>query len=145
VPHGDLTVLYRLAELTVFPTLFEGGGFPLQEAFEEGSPLACSDLPVLKEQAADAARYFDPTSTESIASAILALHRDEPLRSLLRARGKSLAAASSWERSARTYRALYRHLAQGPLSDEDTALLRNASSSSEQAAQSGTNLANLKN
>jgi glycosyltransferase involved in cell wall biosynthesis len=128
VPHADLAVLYRLAQFTVFPSLFEGGGFPLQEAFEEGSPLVCSSLPVLEEQAADAALYFDPTSVESIASALLTLHTDEALRSTLRSRGRSRAVNSSWERSARTYRALYRRLANRPLSDEDETLLRVARS-----------------
>jgi glycosyltransferase involved in cell wall biosynthesis len=127
IPADDVRALYHLAEVTVFPTLFEGGGFPLLEAFQEGSPLACSNLPVLTAQAGDAALYFDPTSREDIARALRRLHNDPALRDQLRERGKARAGRYSWNHTARTYRALYRMLASRALTGEDTLLLQEAS------------------
>jgi glycosyltransferase involved in cell wall biosynthesis len=126
VPAAQLKALYHLAEFTVFPTLFEGGGLPLLEAFCEGSPLACSAIPVLVEQTGDAALLFDPLSVEGIAAALRQLHADPQLRATLRERGLVVAQHYTWERTARTYRALYRKLGSSPLTDEDHALIRTA-------------------
>lgn len=127
IPPEHVTALYRLALLTVFPTLFEGGGFPVLEALSEGSPLACSDLPVLVEQVSDAALLFDPESVDSIASTLLQLYRDRHLRERLRKRGEAVVGRHTWDHMARTYRALYRKLGNGALTDEDIALLALAS------------------
>lgn len=126
IPTSQLKALYQMAEFTVFPTLFEGGGFPLLEAFYEGSPIACSDIPVLAEQAGTAALFFDPLSVSSIAEALRHIHFDPDLRSSLRERGFAVARHYTWDRTARTYRALYRTLASAPLTDEDRQLLQAA-------------------
>lgn len=123
VPQSDIRPLYRLAAFTVFPTLFEGYGLPAQEAITEGSPLACSNLPVLAERLGDAAEYFDPRSVNQIADSLLRLHSDPTYRSELRSRGTRIASAYSWENAARTYRALYRKLAGAPTHPTDTLLL----------------------
>jgi len=126
IPPIHVRALYHLAQFTVFPTLFEGGGFPLLEAFSEGSPLACSNIPVLAEQADGAALLFDPMSSRDIARALLELHQNNELRGQLRARGTTRLRHYSWDRTARTYRALYRKLANYPLSEEDVSLLEPA-------------------
>lgn len=124
IPGHHVRPLYRLAAFTVFPTLFEGGGIPAMEALTEGSPLTCSDLPVLKEQVCDAADLFDPHSVRSIADALLRLSSDNAYRDELSRRGKAIAQEVTWENAARTYRALYRNLANVPLGAADQALLR---------------------
>jgi glycosyltransferase involved in cell wall biosynthesis len=126
ISQHHLSILYQRSLFTVFPTLFEGGGLPLLEAFHEGSALACSDIPVLAQQVGDAAVLFDPRSVESIANALRRLHSDANLRNILRERGSALVQQYSWDRTARTYRAIYRKLAAVPLADEDQRLLHAA-------------------
>src|SRR5438034_11632768 len=54
VGGSELRALYRLAEFAVHPSLFEGGSFPVLEAFQEGVPVACSAIPPLQEYGGDA-------------------------------------------------------------------------------------------
>jgi glycosyltransferase involved in cell wall biosynthesis len=123
VPPIRLRALYRLAEFVVYPSLFEGGGLPVVEAFVEGAPLACANATCLPEQAGDAALLFDPLSVDSIAAALRALHRDRALRLQLRERGANRVRHLTWERTARHFRALYRSVGGQPLSQEDRELL----------------------
>jgi glycosyltransferase involved in cell wall biosynthesis len=119
----ELRAMYRLATCLVFPTLFEGGGFPLLEAFEEGLPAACSTATSLPEYGGDAALWFEPTSIPAIADALHRLLQDADLREQLRQRGQQRVRQYTWPRTARVYRALYRRVAGVPLADEDRSLL----------------------
>jgi glycosyltransferase involved in cell wall biosynthesis len=79
VSRDHLSGLYRKALALVAPTRFEQSSFPVFEALAARCPVACSRIPPLTEQCAtmgDAMRYFDPLDPESIASAILAIHKD---------------------------------------------------------------------
>mgnify|MGYP005695809491 FL=1 len=67
----SLAVQYRACDVTVYPTLCEGFGRVVLEAMELGSPVACSDIEVLREVADDYPCYFDPEDTHSIAKGIL--------------------------------------------------------------------------
>lgn len=62
--------LLAMARAFVHPALSEGFGLPVLEAIARGLPTACSDIPVLREVAGDAARYFDPRDPEAIAAAL---------------------------------------------------------------------------
>lgn len=123
VPAADLAALYRLARLLVFPSLFEGWGFPVLEGFGTGLPVVCSGIPQLRELAGDAAATFDPTRPEAIALQLKRVWEDEGLRRELAARGRERAAAYSWERTARLCRAHYRRLGGVTLTEDDRALL----------------------
>jgi glycosyltransferase involved in cell wall biosynthesis len=123
VEAAELRALYGEALLVVVPSLFEGGGFPLLEAFEASVPVACSHIPALAEYAGDAALLFDPRSPEGIADALARLVGDGALRERLVSRGRERSRAFTWRRTALTYRALYRRLAGRSLSDEDRELL----------------------
>ncbi|MEM2045740.1 MAG: glycosyltransferase family 1 protein [Candidatus Bathyarchaeia archaeon] len=123
VSATELRALYRLAQFVIFPSLFEGAGLPLLEAFREGTPVACSDIPAFREYGGDAVYFLDPTSVESIAKAIRCMASDTQLRTCLREKGASRIRLFSWERTAKMYRALYRKVAGRPLSDEDQCLL----------------------
>lgn len=68
----DLHVAYRAADAVVYPSLCEGFGRVCLEAMGTGTPLACSDLPVMQEVSGRYAHYFDPTKPASIASSIKA-------------------------------------------------------------------------
>lgn len=56
----QLAALYATCRLVALPSLREGFDIPLVEALRAGAPVACSDLPVHRELAGEAARYFDP-------------------------------------------------------------------------------------
>lgn len=87
VPDADLTALVQGARFLFFPSLFEGFGLPILEALRLGTPVACSDLPALREVAGDAAFYFSPSAPGSITAALGRMAADGPLRDALRARG----------------------------------------------------------
>jgi glycosyltransferase involved in cell wall biosynthesis len=123
VQAEELRALYHLAQFVIFPSLFEGGGLPVLEAFQEGTPVACSAVTSLPEYAGDAALLFDPASVDSLANAIKRMATDEVLRQMLCARGASQVQRFSWQRTAMTYRALYRKVAGQALTDADQALL----------------------
>jgi glycosyltransferase involved in cell wall biosynthesis len=132
VEPGHLRALYRLADFLVFPSLFEGGGFPLLEAFQEGAPVTCSTVTSLPEYGGDAVLLFDPQSLDAMADAIRKMWCDADLRQSLRDRGTARARLFTWEQTARTYRALYRKLAGRELSSDDANLLERARQTSLQ-------------
>jgi len=119
----ELRALYRLARCMVFPSSFEGWGLPVVEAFHEGTPVACADATSLPEVAGGAALLFPVGSPTAMADALVRLWRDEGLRARLTERGRERAAALSWTRTARTFRAHYRRIAGRQLDEQDRALL----------------------
>jgi glycosyltransferase involved in cell wall biosynthesis len=66
----ELASLYAKANYFVFPSLAEGFGIPILEAYNSNCPVIISDISVFREVAEDAALYFDPTCSESIAKAM---------------------------------------------------------------------------
>ena len=110
VPNAELPALVAGARLLVLPSFSEGFGLPVAEAMAAGTPVACSDLPALREVAGDAASYFDPHDVTSIARAMAELLGDEGRRDLLRRKGKERAAALTWEAAAERTARLYREV-----------------------------------
>lgn len=80
VSDEDLTALYTNALFFVFPSLYEGFGYPILEAMGYRCPVATSNTSSLKEIARDYAVLFDPESIDSIRAAITQLGNDENLR-----------------------------------------------------------------
>lgn len=107
VSDEQLEALWRLADCAAFPTLSEGFGLPVLEAMRRGVPVACSDIPVLREVGADVPHYFDPHDPESAARAIEEATADERARTA----GPERAAEFTWERAARAYGDVYRRAA----------------------------------
>jgi len=95
--------LYRHAELTVYPSLFEGFGIPVIEAMHHGCPVVCSFSSGIPEAGGDAAFYFDPTSpAEFVDTLQSALRRCRLSGTAIRNRCLRHAADFTWERFART-------------------------------------------
>jgi glycosyltransferase involved in cell wall biosynthesis len=103
----ELAYLYQRARLLVFPSLYEGFGIPLVEAMAAGCPIACANETSLPEIAMDAARFFDPTSPESIADTITEIWSDTQVRSGLMERGSLRANAFGASRLAREHVAAF--------------------------------------
>lgn len=123
VTPGEVQCLYRAARAMVFPTLFEGWGLPIPEAFAAGLPVACSNISFLPDLTAGAALLFDPRQAESLDDAINRLWTDEGLRRTLAEKGRARSRDFSWAHTARIFRAHYRRLAARPLTADDHALL----------------------
>ncbi len=83
----EMGVLYKHALALLFPSLYEGFGIPLLEAFSAGIPVACSNTTSLPEVGGDAAYYFNPHSPKEIAKAIEKITLDNDLRNQLIAKG----------------------------------------------------------
>jgi glycosyltransferase involved in cell wall biosynthesis len=120
----ELRALYRTARCMVFPSSFEGWGLPVVEAFHEGTPVACANATSLPEVAGDAALLFAADSPTEMANQLVRLWQDEGLRARLTALGRARAAALSWTRSARIFRAHYRRIAGRQLGEEDYELMK---------------------
>jgi glycosyltransferase involved in cell wall biosynthesis len=69
---AELRAHYLAADAVVYPSLCEGFGRACLEAMELGVPIACSDLPVLREVAGDYPVYFDPLDVTAMAEGIAA-------------------------------------------------------------------------
>jgi glycosyltransferase involved in cell wall biosynthesis len=111
VPAEDLVALYNMADLFVFPSLYEGFGLPPLEAMACGLPVVASTAPALREVLDGAALLVHPLDVTALAEAMAAALGDEPLRSHLREAGLQRAALFSWERTARETAAVYREAA----------------------------------
>jgi glycosyltransferase involved in cell wall biosynthesis len=107
VDDATLEALYAAAHGLVTATRFEGFGLPVLEAMLRDVPVACSDLPVLREVAGDAAIFHDPGDPASVARSLRALTADPDLAARLRAGGRRRAAAFSWARAADATAAVY--------------------------------------
>ncbi|MBK5913172.1 glycosyltransferase family 4 protein [Rhodocyclus purpureus] len=69
---ADLRLAYSAVDAVIYPSLCEGFGRVCLEAMDTGTPLACSDLPVMREVAGDYAHYFDPYCVDSMCQATAA-------------------------------------------------------------------------
>jgi glycosyltransferase involved in cell wall biosynthesis len=108
VRRDELGVLYRTAAALVFPSLYEGFGQPPLEAMACGCPVACSNVASLPEVVGDAARLFDPASTEEIVAAVEDVLGDPAPWSR---HGLVRAAEFTWEKTAQAHDAVYEELA----------------------------------
>jgi glycosyltransferase involved in cell wall biosynthesis len=110
VTDEQLASLYNGARCFVFPSLYEGFGLPILEAFSLGTPVALSDTPCFREVAGNAAVYFDPEDVSSIREAIAELLKPGAPRRELIAKGTVRLAKFSWERTADLTARAYRDL-----------------------------------
>lgn len=107
VPTGDLPALYSAASLFVYPSRYEGFGFPALEAMACGTPVLTSDVSSLPEVVGDAAIRVDPDDTTALAEAIVRVLSDPALGAALRQAGPLRAAAFTWNRCARAMLEVY--------------------------------------
>lgn len=108
VPHEDLPWLLCGARGLVMPSLCEGFGLPILDAFACGTPVLTSNLSSMPEIAEQAAVYCDPRDPNSIADGIVRL-LDPTIGEKLRQAGYERSQEFSWERTARLMCDVYEH------------------------------------
>ncbi len=97
IPREQLYELYRGALGFIYPSTFEGFGMPVLEAMAAGIPVACSDIPPLREIARSTVQFFDPASDREIRDALLLLASGKISTDAAQRR----AAQFTWEKTAR--------------------------------------------
>ena len=107
VSDDTLRILYRLASLFVFPSLYEGFGLPPLEAMASGTPVVASNQSSLPEVTGDAAVLVDPYDVASIVDGMRRVLTDPVLAADLRRRGPERAREFSWARSVEKTRSVY--------------------------------------
>ncbi len=100
VRKEDKPYLYQLSSCFIYPSFFEGFGFPPLEAMQNGVPTITSHVASLPEVVGDAALLIDPYRVKEIIQAMEAVAQDRALQEMLRVRGRAHAARFSWRASA---------------------------------------------
>lgn len=111
LPDFEVRALMQSAQALVFPSLCEGFGLPVVEAFAAGLPVITSNTTSLPEVAGDAALLVDPEDIEAIADGMSRILENDDLVSQMRERGLERARELSWPVCAEKTLALYRKLA----------------------------------
>lgn len=101
IPDEDVAALYSGALALVFPSLYEGFGFPVIEAMHCGTPVICANTSSLPELAGEAAIQVNPLEVSEVAAAMTRLATDPALAQALSAKGKLQAARFTWANAAR--------------------------------------------
>jgi len=107
IPDEDLPALYNLADLFVYPSLYEGFGLPPLEAMACGVPVVASNRPSLPEVLGQAALLVDPLDVEGLAAAMKRALEDEGLRKRMVKRGLERARGFTWRKAARELLRIY--------------------------------------
>jgi glycosyltransferase involved in cell wall biosynthesis len=107
VADEDLPALYNLAELFVFPSLYEGFGLPPLEAMACGTPVVTSNASSLPEVVSGAGLMVEATDEEALAEAMKRALDDRALREKMIIKGLEQAKNFTWEKSALKLLSLY--------------------------------------
>ncbi len=110
VSERDLPVFYGCADLFVFPSLYEGFGFPVLEALACGTPVIAANATAIPEVAGDAAVLVDPYKVDSLTEAMRRVLADLDLRNDLIERGLRRAEKFTWPSTAARTAMLYQEL-----------------------------------
>ncbi len=110
VSDVELVKLYNLCSVFVFPSLYEGFGIPLLEAFSCRAPVIASDIPIFREIGGDAPYYFIPSDPEDLAEKINKVINSPHIVKLMKTRGTERLRNYSWQRSCDEYLKLFNSL-----------------------------------
>ena len=111
VDDEDLPALYSLAEVFVFPSLYEGFGIPVLEAMACGTPVVTSNNSSLPEAAGSAALMVEATDSTKLAEAMAKVLTDAELCRRMITAGYDQASRFTWQRSARALLEAYERAA----------------------------------
>lgn len=97
ISDTELVSLYQSCLFFIYPSLWEGFGYPVVEAMQYGAPVATSNSSSLAEIAGESALLFDPLDIDSITNSIKQLIENKDLRLHLQKRGTIRAQDFSWK------------------------------------------------
>lgn len=107
VDDRRLVDLYNAADVLLFPSYYEGFGWPVLEAMACGTPVVVSNCPALVELISSAGIAADAEDVSALSRGVARIVTTPRIRSELRASGLARAAEFSWGRTARGYASLY--------------------------------------
>jgi glycosyltransferase involved in cell wall biosynthesis len=100
IPDADAAALLKGSLALCFPSLYEGFGLPILEAFAAGVPVIASNIPSSREVAANAAIFVDPNDTPGLVRAMQTILHEPQTRADLALRGTRRLADFSWQKTA---------------------------------------------
>lgn len=112
VEDNDLHLIYSGGSLLVYPSFYEGFGFPVIEAMACGIPVVCSDKTSLPEVAGDASIFCSTDDYEEISIKIEQVLSDKQLKKEMVNKGFQQARKFTWEKTAKTVLSSYKELVQ---------------------------------
>jgi glycosyltransferase involved in cell wall biosynthesis len=104
----EIVPLFQYADFFVMPSLYEGFGTTVLEAFATGTPAIVSNVSSIPEIANGAAELVNPLNVQEIAAAMLKLSKDENLKNSYREKGKIQVEKFNWEKTARETLEVYK-------------------------------------
>jgi len=110
VENRELSVIYRLSSVFVFPSLEEGFGLPILEAMASSVPVLASKTSSIPEVAGDCALYFSPDSPEEISEKLETILRNEKIRYEMVEKGKKRVEEFSWVKCAEKTLEFYKEI-----------------------------------
>lgn len=111
IPGQDLPIVYNLAQIFVYPSIYEGFGFPPLEAMACGTPVITSAVSAMLEHVGDAGMLVPPQDEEALLQAMLSVLTDRVLHQQLSIKGQAQAKQFTWQRTAQETLNLYRQIA----------------------------------
>ncbi len=110
IDEEDKPILFNLANVFVFPSLYEGFGIPILEAMSQGIPVLAANIPSLREIGENAILYFNPLDLASLEKALYNVFIDENLRNKTVKLGLQRVKFFSWEKTAQKTLKIYNSL-----------------------------------
>ena len=110
INNKRLREIYNLSDFLVFPSLYEGFGFPGLEAASCGTPVICSDIPVFREVYEDFPLYFPPQDYKTLGNLIITNINNEDLKRKMSNNGLKIAKKYSWRKSSEKYLHLIKNI-----------------------------------
>lgn len=103
VDEDDKAALYNLADLFIYPSLYEGFGFPVLEAMACGAPAIASNRSSLPEIAGNAAYLINPYSISELMDGMKRILMDQGLKIILTTRGLERVKKFDWKKTAEEF------------------------------------------
>lgn len=110
IAEEDKKAVMLLAECFCFPSLYEGFGIPILEAFSANLPTIASHIPPHKEVAGDAALFFAPRNSDELSENIVKIISNKELRKALQGKEKDRLKLFSWEKTAKKMLSIFTRL-----------------------------------
>jgi glycosyltransferase involved in cell wall biosynthesis len=109
-PNSSLKNFYNLADVFVYPSYYEGFGFPILEAFSCGTAVVTSNISSCKEIGQDAALLINPNDIDELSEAIFNIINDTKLKRDLKIKGLEKAKQFCWNDTAKKTLEVYKEV-----------------------------------